>query len=171
MCRFLFLRSFIRNENFPFVYITNSCFVFRFAQMNMWTVYLKEITYLEMDCCSFRSKVSPLDIQMLFDLQSYSKTISFLTINQDDICMILGCTFLRKLSILLYGCCFSVAWHGRIGMVQKRREKKQIKWVNKFILFSFSWIIKMHANNENFEEMWHNNFTKKKKSILTKRFV
>lgn len=52
-----------------------------------------------MDYCSFQSSVSLLDIQKLYDLLSYNKTISCLTINQDGIDTISGYTFLRKLSI------------------------------------------------------------------------
>lgn len=95
-------------------------FFFGFAQMNVFCLLTREknqqkITYLAMDCYSFRSKVSPLDIQMLFDSQSYNKTISFLTINRGDICTILGCMFPHKLSC---GCLVV-----RLSMPKRRTDK------------------------------------------------
>lgn len=104
-----------------------------------------------MDCYSFQPRVSLLDIQMPYDSQSYSKTISFLTINQGDICMILGYRFLRKLSVW-QAMCGCVWLHGakekgreakkKNERTERRKKKKQINWVNKVIFF-VSWIIKI----------------------------
>lgn len=82
---------------------------------------------MEMDCYSFQSNVSPLDIQMLYDLPSYSKTISFPTINQDDIYMIWDCRFLRKLSVIIFFPMRLFGFHvnGKEAKKSERKEKKK----------------------------------------------
>lgn len=113
-----------------------------------------------MDYYLFQSSVSLLDIQMLYDLLSYNKTISFLTINQDEIDKILGCMSLRKLSISdEHFVCVSMrlfSWDGKekcewINEKKKKDEEKEEKKCNKISLFSsFMDNKKNHANNEQF---------------------
>lgn len=79
---------------------------------------------MEMDCYSFQSNVSPLDIQMLYDLPSYSKTISFPTINQDDIYMIWDCRFLRKLSVIIFSRCGCL---GSMSTERKPRNQREMR--------------------------------------------
>lgn len=118
-----------------------------------------------MDYCSFQPNESLLDIQMPYDSQSYSKTISFPTINQGDICMILGYMFLRKLSfvqcVCVWLCLNCMENMSAKKRRKKKRKKKQINWINKVIFF-VSWIIKIMQTMSNFEEMWHKDLLKRK---------
>lgn len=81
-----------------------------------------------MDYYSFQSSVSLLDIQTLYDLRSYNKTISFLTINQDEIDKILGCMFLRKLcakqNVCFVPCLMRLFSCDGIGRCERMRRKE-----------------------------------------------